>query len=473
MNFEAVVGLELHIEMKTNSKMFSSSPVTFGVEPNTNVAPFDMAFPGTMPVVNKQAVINAIRVSHALHMTIDDELWFDRKNYFYSDLPKGYQITQQKRPIGSEGYLEIETSQGNRKIGIERLHLEEDTCKQLHYGDYTLLDYNRAGIPLVEIVSKPEITSGEEAMKYVEKIRSIVTFLNVSNGKMEEGSLRCDVNVSIRPIGSHKYGTKVEIKNLNTLANIKRAINYEIRRQEKILLSGGTVQQETRRFDEFSKETVLMRIKTDVVDYKCFTEPNILPIKLSKEFIDNAIKTSPELAEVKLQRYKSLGLNDYDSGLLVANKDVSDYFDEVISNGANTKLAANWILVDVQSILNKKNISITQFGITPIHLAHLISLIEKGDISNQQGRVIFTKMLEEDVEPEQLINTSKTTKLSEEELLGIIKKVLNDNPQSIIDYNKGKDRAVGYLVAKVIKETEGSVNPSLINALIIKELKVR
>ena len=286
-------------------------------------------------------------------------------------------------------------------------------------------------------------------------------------------SLRCDVNISIREKGTTKLGTKVEIKNLNSFQNIKKAIDFEITRQTALIECGIPVVQETRRFDEFSKETVLMRIKTDVVDYKCFTEPNILPIKLSKEFIDNAIKTSPELAEVKLQRYKSLGLNDYDSGLLVANKDVSDYFDEVIFNGANAKLAANWILVDVQSILNKKNISITQFGITPIHLAHLISLIEKGVISNQQGRAIFAKMLEVDVEPEQLISTSKTTKLSEEELLGIIKKVLNDNPQSIIDYNKGKDRAVGYLVAKVIKETEGSVNPSLINALIIKELKVR
>ena len=219
MNFEAVIGLEIHVEMKTKSKMFSTSPVSFGDDPNTNVAPLDMAFPGTMPVVNKQAVINAIRVCHALHMTIDDELWFDRKNYFYSDLPKGYQITQQRRPIGSEGYLEIETSTGRKRIGIERLHMEEDTCKQLHSWDCTLLDYNRAGIPLIEIVSKPELKTGEEAMKYVEKIRSIVSFLEVSDGKMEEGSLRCDVNISIMPIGSKKFGTKVEIKNLNTLVH--------------------------------------------------------------------------------------------------------------------------------------------------------------------------------------------------------------------------------------------------------------
>ena len=294
MNFEAIIGLELHVEMKTKSKLFSSAPVSFGAEPNTKTLPFDMAFPGSMPILNKQAVINAIRVCNALNMTIDDELWFDRKNYFYSDLPKGYQITQQRRPIGSNGYL---VADGN-KINIERLHLEEDTCKQLHSGNYTYLDFNRAGVPLLEIVSKPEIRNGKEAMTFVEKIRSIVTFLDVSNGKMEEGSLRCDVNISLRPIGQKSFGTKVEIKNLNSLANIQKAIDYEIKRQESLLLSGGHVKQETRRFDETTKKTVLMRVKTDEIDYKCFTEPNILPLKLSKEFIETAIKTSPQLAEV-------------------------------------------------------------------------------------------------------------------------------------------------------------------------------
>ena len=323
MNFEAVIGLELHIEMKTNSKMFSSSKNQFGAEPNTLVSPFDMAFPGSMPSVNKQAVINAIRVCHTLHMDIDDELWFDRKNYFYSDLPKGYQITQQARPIGKNGYLML----NDKKIRIERLHLEEDTCKQVHTNKLTLLDYNRAGVPLVEIVSLPEISSGEEAMRYVERIRSIVSFLEVSDGKMENGSLRCDVNVSIRPIGSNKFGTKVEIKNLNTLANIKRAVDYEIKRQEALLLSGGIVKQETRRFDESKRVTVLMRNKIDEVDYKCFTEPNILPIKLDKEFIEEAIKTSPELAEIKYERYLKLGLSEYDAKLLVANKNTSIYMD--------------------------------------------------------------------------------------------------------------------------------------------------
>ena len=251
MNFEAVIGIEIHVEMKTKSKMFSGGRIAFGEEPNSCVRPLDMAFPGTMPRVNKQAVINALRVSNALHMTIDQELWFDRKNYFYSDLPKGYQITQQARPIGSEGYVDIKLSDGRvKKIEIERLHMEEDTCKQLHMADYTLLDYNRAGTPLIEIVSKPNIRSGEEAMKYVEMIKSIVVFLDVSDGKMEEGSLRCDVNISIRPYGSEKFGTKVEVKNLNSTANVQRAIDYEVKRQTKLLLSGIPVEQETRRFDE-------------------------------------------------------------------------------------------------------------------------------------------------------------------------------------------------------------------------------
>ena len=348
MNFEAVIGIEIHVEMKTKSKMFSSAPVLFGAEPNTLVQPLDIAFPGTMPVVNKQAVINAIRVSNALHMTIDDELWFDRKNYFYSDLPKGFQITQDKRPIGKNGYVTIKVDGKEKQIEIERLHMEEDTCKQLHLSNYSLLDYNRAGTPLVEIVSRPNIRSGEEAMKYVEQIRSIVQYTNVSDGKMEEGSLRCDVNISLRPIGQDKFGTKVEIKNLNSLSNVEKAIEFEIIRQQQLLLAGIPVEQETRRFDEIRKETVLMRKKTDAVDYKYFTEPNITPIKLSKEFIENAINTCPELASSKKNRYMNdLGLSEYDADTILMDKDMSNYFDETLKSSANPKLLVNWVMVDV------------------------------------------------------------------------------------------------------------------------------
>ena len=474
MEFEAVIGLEIHVEMKTKSKMFSSGPVSYGEDPNTQVNVVDMGFPGVMPVVNKQAVINAIRVSNALHMSIDDVVMFERKNYFYSDLPKGYQITQQFRPIGSNGYLTINTSQGERKIGIERLHMEEDTCKQLHSWDFSLLDYNRAGIPLIEIVSRPDLRTGEEAAKYVEKIRSIVSFLDVSDGKMEEGSLRCDVNISLREKGTEKFGTKVEIKNLNSIANIQKAIDFEISRQSIILDFGGVIEQETRRFDEGSKETVLMRVKTDAVDYKYFTEPNIAPIKLSKEFIDEAIKTSPELAEVKLERYKGLGLNDYDSSLLIADKDVSNYFDEASKSGANPKLLANWVIGDIQSVLNKEGISIKEFKISPAYLAELVLLIEQGKVSNKQAREMFAKMLDNPVSPKKLLEESGTSLISDEETLkAIVKEVVDANEQSVIDYKNGKDRALGFIVGQIMKKTQGKANPGLASKIVLEEIKRR
>ena len=472
MNFEAVIGLEIHVQMKTKSKMFSNAPVSYGAYPNCEVALLDMAFPGTMPVVNMQAVINGIRVANALHMSIDNELWFDRKNYFYSDLPKGYQITQNARPIGHDGYLEIKTSKGIKKIGVERIHLEEDTCKQLHFNDYTLIDYNRAGIPLAEIVSKPDLRSGEEAMKYVETIRSIVSFLDVSDGKMEEGSLRCDVNVSIRPFGSDKFGTKVEIKNLNSISNVQLAIDYEIKRQEALLLSGGEVQQETRRFDEDSKTTVLMRVKTDAVDYKYFVEPNIPPIKLSDEFIRHAIETSNELASSKIKRYLDLGLNEYDANQLIQNRDISNYFDDASQYGANPKLLANWINVDVMAVLNKEEIEMKDFIISAKHLAELVKLIDSKQISNKQAREVFSIMLKKDDDPQQIVASLGQTMISDEEvILNLIHQVLQSNKQSIQDYKNGKDRALGYLVGQVMKLSKGQANPGLTSKLLLKEIE--
>lgn len=473
MDYEATIGLEIHVEMKTKSKMFSPAPVRFGDDANTDVNVIDMAFPGTMPMVNKQAVINAIRVSNALHMDIDHIIRFDRKNYFYSDLPKGFQITQQFFPIGSNGYLEIETSEGKRKIRIERLHMEEDTCKQLHSWDCSLLDYNRAGIPLIEIVSKPDIKNGEEAMKYVEKIRSIVSFLDVSDGKMEEGSLRCDVNISVKEKGNEVLGTKVEIKNLNSLNNIKLAIDFEISRQITTILCGGKVIQETRRFDEGSKETVVMRLKTDAVDYKYFPEPNILPIYLSDEFVDEAIRTSKELAETKLERYKNFALSEYDSSLLLANKDISEYFDEIVKYGASPKLAANWVNVDIQAVLNKQEIEINEFSISSKDMATLIKSIEEGKISNKQARDIFQSLLEGKDLASLLASSASSLISSEEDLLKIIKEVLDNNAQSIIDFKAGKGRALGYLVGQVMKVSQGKANPSLTSKLLLQELKER
>lgn len=470
MNFEAVIGLELHVQMKTKSKMFSSTPVSFGEKPNTMVKVYDMAFPGSMPIVNKQAVINAIRVSNALHMTIDDTLCFDRKNYFYSDLAKGFQITQHERPIGSNGYLDI----GNKRIRLERLHIEEDTCKQIHLGDYSLLDYNRSGIPLLEIVTLPDMRNGKEAMKLVEKIRSIVTFLDVSDGKMEEGSLRCDVNISIREVGSDRLGPKVEIKNLNSISNVQKAIDYEIERQKQLFLEGKNIVQDTRRFDEKNKNTVAMRFKTDSIDYKYFREPNIPPIKLSKEFIQNAIETSPELAEAKYERYLAMGLSKYDASLLVQDKDVSNYFDEAIETKASNKLLVNWIFGDIHAILNKENISIKQFIVSPKHLGELVLMIENGIVSNKQGREVFMEMLKNNDSPKELIKSMGREMISDENVIKeMVIETINNNPQSVIDYKKGKDRAVAYLIGQIMKKSQGRANPSLTNKLIQEELRRR
>jgi aspartyl-tRNA(Asn)/glutamyl-tRNA(Gln) amidotransferase subunit B len=476
MNFEPVIGLEIHVEMKTKSKMFSSSPVLFGQLPNTMTTPLDLGFPGTMPVVNKQAVINAIRVCHALHLHIDQEIFFDRKNYFYSDLPKGYQITQQRRPIGSNGYLDIYVNGQIKRVEIERLHMEEDTCKQLHFGSYTLLDYNRAGTPLIEIVTRPTIRSGEEAMKFVEMIRQIVLYADVSNGKMEEGSLRCDTNVSVRPIGSTKFGTKVEVKNLNSIANIQKAIDYEAKRQSELILANIPVTQETRRFDEATKETVLMRLKTDAVDYKYFTEPNITPIKLSDEFVENAIRTCPELANVKKDRYiKEYGISETDADILISDRGVAFYFDECAKIYHNYNVLKNWILGDVLSFINKNFMSIDEFPISPKELANLIRLIDSGEISNKQAREIFELMCSSSCTVQEgKEKLGITSQISDEKMIiDLVRNVLDNNAQSIVDYKAGKDRALGFLVGQVMKLSHGKVNPGLTNKILKEELDKR
>ena len=476
MEFEPVIGLEIHVELKTKSKMFSTAPVAYGKEPNTLCAPLDMAFPGTLPTVNKEGVIYAIRVSNALHMKIDNELHFDRKNYFYSDLPKGYQITQDRRPIGSDGYLEIEVDGKTKRIGIERLHIEEDTCKQLHFPAFTLLNYNRAGTPLIEIVSKPELRSGEEAMKYVEKIRSIVVFSGVSDGKMEEGSLRVDTNVSIRPKGSNTFGTKVEVKNINSINYVQKAIDFEVNRQAKLLEEGKEVLQETRRYDDKKNETISMRLKTDSVDYKYYPEANITPIKLSDEFIQNAINSCPELAESKKNRYiKEHGLNDYDASLLVSEKAVSDYYDEATKYSKAYKLLANWINVDVAAYLNKNIIPITEFPLSPERLAGLVKMVEASEVNSNQAREIFAMMLEANVDAnkakEMLGISSQISDL--DFIKDTINKVLEANPQAIIDYKEGKGRALGFLVGQTMKLTQGKINPKLATDLLSEELKKR
>ena len=476
MNFEAVIGLEIHVEMKTKSKMFSASPNSFSRNPNTEITPFDMAYPGTMPLVNKQAVVNAIRVANALHMTIDPLVRFDRKNYFYSDLPKGFQITQQFHPIGRDGYLDVKGKNGETKrIRIERIHMEEDTCKQLHFADYSLLDYNRAGVPLVEIVSLPDMRNGTEAMHYVEAIRNIVLYSGTSDGKMEEGSLRCDVNVSIRPYGSEEFGTKVELKNLNSTKNIETALDYEIARQSACLLSGVPVQQETRRFDEASGKTVLMRVKTDAVDYKYFPEPNIVPIRLSEEFVQKAIDTCPEFYDAKKDRYVSAGLSETDADILLANMDMALYFEKAIAkNEKLAKVIANFLIVEANSYLNKNGISMKEFPLPPETLDEIASMQNDG-YTHKQCADIFFYCLENNVGAEEARLAKHIEKQVSDDgaVLGFVSAVLDANPQSVADFKAGKDRAKGFLIGQVMKAAKGKVNPAAVAKVMAEELAKR
>ncbi|MFR7591545.1 MAG: Asp-tRNA(Asn)/Glu-tRNA(Gln) amidotransferase subunit GatB [Longibaculum sp.] len=475
MNFEQVIGLEVHCELKTNSKMFSAAPVTFGEEPNTKVNEVDMGMTGTMPVLNKRGVEFAIRVCHALHMEIDELLCFDRKNYYYSDLPKGFQITQDKRPIGRNGYLDIEVDGQVTRVEIERLHMEEDTAKQFHFDDYSLIDYNRAGIPLIEIVTRPNIRSGAQAAAYLEKLRQIFLYTDVSDAKMEEGSMRCDVNISIRPFGSDTFGTRTEIKNLNSISNVQKAIEFEALRQEKVLIQGGSVSQETRRFDEDSKETVMMRAKGDAVDYKYYTEPNILPIRLDHQWVLQIKENLPKLADEREKEYiEKHGLPKTDAHILVSSKEISDFYEKTIETCQEYKLVCNWLLGEVQAYLNKENLLITQTKLTPEYLGKMITFIQDGTISSKQAKKVFECLMSEGKDPEVIIEEKGMKQISNpEELTKIINEVLDANEQSIQDFAAGKDRAVGFLVGQIMKKTGGQANPKVTNQILIQLLKER
>ncbi|WP_154889216.1 Asp-tRNA(Asn)/Glu-tRNA(Gln) amidotransferase subunit GatB [Longibaculum muris] len=475
MNFEQVIGLEVHCELKTHSKMFSAAPVTFGEDVNTMVNEVDLGMTGTMPVLNKRGVEFAIRVCHALHMEIDELLCFDRKNYYYSDLPKGFQITQDKRPIGRNGYLDIEVDGEVTRVEIERLHMEEDTAKQFHFDDYSLIDYNRAGIPLIEIVTRPNIRNGAQAAAYLEKLRQVFLYTDVSDAKMEEGSMRCDVNISIRPFGSGEFGIRTEIKNLNSISNVQKAIEFEAMRQEKVLIQGGEVKQETRRFDEDSKETVVMRAKGDAVDYKYYTEPNILPIRLDHQWVMQIKDELPMMADERAKLYiEKHGLPQTDANILVASKDISDFYEETIQTCQEYKLVCNWLLGEVQAYLNKENLTIQETKLTPAYLGKMISFIQDGTISSKQAKKVFECLMSEGKDPEVIIEEKGMKQISDPTTLtNIINEVLDANEQSIQDYAAGKDRAVGFLVGQIMKKTGGQANPKVTNQILIQLLKAR
>mgnify|MGYP003297917791 CR=1 FL=1 len=408
-------------------------------------------------------------------MTIDHTLYFDRKNYFYSDLPKGFQITQQERPIGRDGYVFVNTPLGKKKIGIERIHLEEDSCKQEHFEDYTLMDYNRAGTPLVEIVSNPEMANGSEARQYAEAIRNIVLYSGTSDGKMEEGSLRVDTNVSIRPIGSNEYGTRVEVKNLNSFKSVELAIDYEIKRQTQIILSGQEVMKETRRFDENSGKTILMRVKPDAVDYKYFCEPNITPIKLSDEFIENAISTCPELYDSKMDRYLAAGLSKVDAEIILADPETASFFEKGMTLVSNPKDLAHFVIVEINAYLNKNDIEIKDLHLDPKNLAEIVRMQETGGLSHQQCASILDRVIAEGIAPEDAKKELKIEAQVRDEgtIMAFVTKVLDKNPQSIVDFKGGKDRALSFLVGQVMKASQGKANPALTSKLLLEEINKR
>ncbi|MDT9027628.1 MULTISPECIES: Asp-tRNA(Asn)/Glu-tRNA(Gln) amidotransferase subunit GatB [Rossellomorea] len=476
MNFEPVIGLEVHVELKTDSKMFSPAPNHFGAEPNTNTNVIDLGYPGVLPVVNKRAIEFGMKAAIALNCEIATDTKFDRKNYFYPDNPKAYQISQFDKPIGENGWIEIEVNGEKKRIGITRLHLEEDAGKLTHSGDgYSLVDYNRQGTPLIEIVSEPDIRTPEEAYAYLEKLKSIIQYTGVSDCKMEEGSLRCDANISLRPIGQEKFGTKAELKNLNSFNFVKKGLEYEIVRQEKVLLSGGMIQQETLRFDESTGKTILMRVKEGSDDYRYFPEPDLLNLHIDQEWMDRIRAEIPELPDERKKRYvEDLGLPAYDAMVLTLTKEMSDFFQETVEAGADAKLASNWLMGEVSAYLNAGQKELEDVKLTPQGLAGMIELIEKGTISSKIAKKVFKELVENGGDPEQIVKDKGLVQISDEgALLKIVTETLDANPQSIEDYKNGKDRAIGFLVGQIMKATKGQANPPLVNKLLLQEIQKR
>lgn len=476
MNYEVVIGLEVHVELKTKSKIFSSSPTEFGAPPNTQTSVIDLGYPGVLPVLNKTAVEYGMRASMALNCEVATETKFDRKNYFYPDNPKAYQISQFDKPIGEHGWIEIEVNGEKKKIGITRLHLEEDAGKLTHTGDgYSLVDFNRQGTPLVEIVSEPDMRSPEEAYAYLEKLKAIIQYTGVSDCKMEEGSLRCDANVSLRPVGQKEFGTKTELKNLNSFAFVKSGLEYEIARQEKVLSEGGEIQQETRRYDETTKETVLMRVKEGSDDYRYFPEPDLVELHIDDEWKEKVRAQIPELPDARKKRYvEELGLPVYDANVLTLTKEISDFFDATVKAGADAKQASNWIMGELSAYLNSEQKSLEEISLTPEGLAGMIKLIENGTISSKIAKTVFKELVENGGHPEAIVKAKGLVQISDEGALKkIIVEILDANPQSVGDYKNGKDKAIGFLVGQVMKQTKGQANPGVVNKVLIEEIKKR
>ncbi|MGD6968222.1 Asp-tRNA(Asn)/Glu-tRNA(Gln) amidotransferase subunit GatB [Rossellomorea vietnamensis] len=476
MNFETIIGLEVHVELKTDSKMFSPAPNHFGAEPNTNTNVIDLGYPGVLPVVNKRAIDFGMKAALALNCEIASDTKFDRKNYFYPDNPKAYQISQFDKPIGENGWIEIEVDGYKKRIGITRLHLEEDAGKLNHSGDgYSLVDYNRQGTPLIEIVSEPDLRTPAEAYAYLEKLKSIIQYTGVSDCKMEEGSLRCDANISLRPIGQEKFGTKAELKNLNSFNFVRKGLEHEQIRQEKVLLSGGIIEQETRRFDEATGKTILMRVKEGSDDYRYFPEPDLVLLHIDEEWKERVRAEIPELPDARQKRYvEDMGLPAYDAMVLTLTKEMSDYFEATVAAGADIKQASNWLMGEVSAYMNAEQKELQDLPMTPEGLAGMIKLIQDGTLSSKMAKKVFKELVEKGGDPSQIVKEKGLVQISDEgELLKIVSATLDDNPQSIEDFKNGKDRALGFLVGQIMKKTKGQANPPMVNKLLIEEMNKR
>ncbi len=471
--YEVVIGLEVHAQLKTKSKIFAPDGCEFGNEQNTQISPITLGMPGVLPVLNRAVVDMGILTGLALNCEIAEQCKFDRKQYFYPDLPKGYQISQYDEPICGKGYLVV----NGKKIGITRAHLEEDAGKLVHAGadglagsSYSLVDLNRAGTPLLEIVSEPDMRSPQEARQYVEELRNIVRYIGVCDGNLEEGSMRCDANISIMPKGSDKFGTRAEIKNVNSFKALERALEYEIDRQIELVEDGEEVVQETRLWDDNAGVTRSMRGKEDAHDYRYFPEPDLMPLSISREWVEKIRETMPELPEQKRQRYMGLGLSEYDSSVVVEQMDLAMFFDEVLKLGANPKIAVNFLMGEIAAYLKEQKVALNDSKLTPENLVELISLIEKGTISNNIGKQIIVEMLENGEKASAIVEKKGLSQISDTGAIKeIVQKIIDANPSQVEAYRGGKDKLFGFFVGQVMKETKGRANPQSVNE-ILKEL---
>ena len=471
--YEVIIGLEVHAQVTSNSKLFSSSSTKFGAEPNTQVSLVDAAFPGMLPVINEFCVKQAIKTGIGLKAQINKRSVFDRKNYFYADLPQGYQISQFKHPIVGEGTVVLDMPNGQKEVGIERLHLEQDAGKSIHDIDpqNTMVDLNRSGVALMEIVSKPDLRSPDEVNVYIKKLRSIMRYLGTCDGNMQEGSLRADVNVSVRIKGTDKLGTRCEIKNVNSIKFMQMAINYEANRQVDLIEEGKSIDQETRLFDTKKNETRSMRSKEDAHDYRYFPDPDLLPLEVTDDFVEKIKSEIPELPDEKKKRFiEKFKLSPYEATILVSDIETSKYFEEVIEN-SDVKLATNWITGELFAVLNNKNLEISESPISSKNLSKLINLIKDGTISGKIAKTIFELMMDSDKDPQKIVEEKGLKQESDPKALeALIDKVIVDNPDKVKEYKSGKEKLFGFFVGQVMKDSNGKANPQLVNDILKKKL---